>query len=99
MEDYDLDCDWEQLAAKQEKLDLESLEEGDVWALEDRNNFAHDWPGRRVFVLVDDVDQDRVIVFDELGALINEPTDGVCQGVQQVSSVSVCSPRCGRNGE
>ena len=80
--EFDLPGTWdEQRQAQVEPAsDLEDLEEGDVYALEDRNNLAQPWPGRKVFVGMGNGHD--VWVFDEHGVLIDEPDEGVVQGLQ-----------------
>ena len=48
--------------------------------MEDRNNLANEWPGRKVFVGMGDGDD--VWIFDEHGGLIDEPDEGVEKGRQ-----------------
>ena len=57
------------------------LEEGDCLAMEDRNVYAAEWPGRRIFVLFSET---TVLVFSEDGNPIDEPDDGVSGGVQNI---------------
>ena len=40
---------------KEVPTSFEDCEEGEVLGLEDRNCFAEEWPGRRVFVIKGDV--------------------------------------------
>ena len=56
-----------------------NMEEGDVLALEDRNAFTEEWPGRRVFVVLDTED---ALVFTESGEPIHEPSNFVENGRQ-----------------
>ena len=58
---------------------FQQLEEGDCLAMEDRNNWDHEWPGRRVFVLLG---LENVLVFDEQGCPVDEPDFYVPGGVQ-----------------
>ena len=79
--DFDLEGTWDDVWQAQDapKSDLEDLEEGDCFAMEDRNNLAKEWPGRKVFVGMGD--DDDVWIFDEHGGLIDEPGEGVDKGL------------------
>ena len=76
------EVDWEQTAAEQvlPEADFGDAKEGDLFAMEDRNNLAEEWPGRRVFI---GMGETCVWVFDEHGVLINEPDQGVGVGHQE----------------
>lgn len=56
---------------------LQKAERRRHFAFEDRSSFADDW--RRVFVLVSD---EEMLVFDENGALLDEPDNGTPGGRQ-----------------
>eukprot|EP00966_Prymnesium_polylepis_P010274 236996-Prymnesium_polylepis.1 len=76
-DEYDTDCTWAELAAKQSAgsfgvIDRATVEEGDCIAMMDRNLFSQELI-RRVFVLLF---ADFVLVFDEHGQRINEPQHG-----------------------
>ena len=64
--------DWHDLSADLAKLDdeektvpdsFEDCENGKVLALEDRNTFAEEWPGRHVFVVKG---TEYAYIFDEI---------------------------------
>ena len=57
LDDHDLECTWEEQLEQQGEFVLEDLEEGDVFALEDRHSVTVPWEtgGRRVFVMVDEL--------------------------------------------
>ena len=65
--DFDLEGTWDEVRQAQvaPEEDLEDLEEGDVFAMEDRKDLAEPWPGRKVFVGMGDGDD--VWIFDEHG--------------------------------
>ena len=69
--EFDVQGTWDEVRQAQvaPESDLEDLEEGDVFAMEDRNNLAEEWPGRKVFVGMGDGDD--VWIFDERGGLIS----------------------------
>ena len=74
---------WEELAQDQLQFEndwRENLESGYVLALHDRNCFVEEW-SRRVLVLVDD---ECVYVFDESGQPIDEPSNFVPLGRQEL---------------
>ena len=67
--DFSIDGDWEQLCCDQVLPEsLDDAEEGDVFAMEGRNNPAEDWPGNRVFVALDE----HVWIFWENGEVFND---------------------------
>ena len=67
--DFSQDGDWEQLCCDQVLPEsLDDAEEGDVFAMEGRNNPAEDWPGNRVFVALDE----HVWIFWENGEVFND---------------------------
>ena len=49
--------------------------------MEDRNDFTQEWPGRRVFIMLQD---ECVYVFDETGNAIHEPGSFVANGQQKL---------------
>ena len=57
---------------------------GDVLAMEDRNDFTQEWPGRRVFIMLQD---ECVYVFDEIGNAIHEPESFVAHGRQRAAKI------------
>ena len=63
-------------------------EEDEVFAFEDRNSFAQPW--RSVFIVLGD---GCVYVFDSDGQRINEPSEGVVDGVQMLDG-RVCGMHC-----
>lgn len=84
--------EWSELAAQQaqlrgdEAITCESFLEDELLAtlaMEDRNNCADAWPGRKIFVVLGD---GNVCVFDEFGDQINEPSEGIKHGVQLLHS-------------
>ena len=82
-DDYDVGQNWVQMAEEQcnrGSIGFNTLEEGDVLAMWDRNLFTSDWPGRRVFVLL--YSEQSVFVFDEHGVAIDEPESFVVGGRQ-----------------
>ena len=84
LQDEDIGQTWEELAARQQRGDVgkitkETLEDGDTLAMEDRNCFAGEF-NRRVFVHV--ASEEYVLVFDEDGAVIDEPSEFVEGGWQ-----------------
>ena len=82
-DDYDVGQNWVQMAEEQcnrGSIGFNTLEEGDVLAMWDRNLFTSDWPGRRVFVLL--YSEQWVYVFDEHGVAIDEPDSFVVGGRQ-----------------
>ena len=83
--DFDLQGTWDEVWQAQlvPESDLEGLDEGDVFAMEDRNELAQQWPGRKVFVGMGDGND--VWIFDEHGGLIDEPAEGVDKGLQPFS--------------
>ena len=79
------DVDWQQCAATQvlpEYANFSDADEGDMFAMEDRNSLASEWPGRKVFI---GFGGDCVYVFNENGILIDEPDEGVRKGCQAFS--------------
>ena len=83
------DVDWEHLCGTQAlplQADFGDAEEGDVFAMEDRQCVAEEWPGRKVFV---GMSEGCVWVFDEHGKLINEPAEGVALGFQPFSGLDM----------
>ena len=86
LEDQDIGCSWEELAAKQHRGDLgevtkENLEEGDTYALLDRNCITEQYTNR-VFVHV--ATDEYVLVFDENGMPIDDPSNFVVNGWQKL---------------
>ena len=84
VEDQDIGCSWEELAAKQQRGDFgdlskETVEEGDTLAMLDRNCITEDFT-RRVFVHI--ATAEHVLLFDENGDAIDEPGSFVCGGWQ-----------------
>ena len=49
--------------------------------MEDRNDFTQEWPGRRVFIMLQD---ECVYVFYDTGQAIDEPESFVANGRQQL---------------
>ena len=83
--DFDVEGTWDDVWQAQyaPESDLEDLEEGNLVAMEDRNDLAKDWPGRKVFVGIGYGDD--VWIFDEHGVFIDEPDEGVDKGLQSFS--------------
>ena len=87
LDEYDTDCTWDELAAKQGDgqpfgvVSPTTFEEGDCAAFLDRNSLAAEL-SRRVFVLM--VDETHVLVFDEHGERIDEPSEFVDNGRQNL---------------
>ena len=81
----DIDCSWGELALKQQRGDFgvitkAAAEEGDTLAMLDRNCITEELT-RRVFVVLDD---GCAFVFDEMGSPIDEPSNFVVNGRQQL---------------
>jgi hypothetical protein len=81
----DIDCSWGELALKQQRGDFgvitkAAAEEGDTLAMLDRNCITEEFT-RRVFVVLDD---GYAFVFDEMGSPIDEPSNFVVNGRQQL---------------
>lgn len=78
---------WEAHASTQGKVTADVIrasKSGQIFALEDRNSFAHTtW--RRVFVTVDR-HHGKIFLRDQHGAEIDEPSEGVRQGVQPLDA-------------
>ena len=67
--DFSFDSDWEQLCCDQVVPEnLDDIDEGDAFAMEDRKDINDNWPGRRVYLGFDE----HVWMFDENGALFND---------------------------
>ena len=72
--DFSIEGDWESLACDQVLPEsIDDIDEGDVYAMEDRNDTNDNWPGRRRFVCIDE----HVWVFDESGQILNALVDPV----------------------
>ena len=74
-EDFEVDS-WEALARRQLSYShetWETVEEGDILAVECRDACYYPWPGNRRFVVV--MDSDRVVLFDEHGAVWHDPDE------------------------
>ena len=85
VEDFDVGETWLSYAHKQLEmgtLSFDTLEEGDVLAMWDRNAWDEDWPGREVFVWL--AHAGHILLFDAFGELIDEPEAAVPGGVQQL---------------
>ena len=85
---------WEMVAASQPAADdddaitadnFTEADEYDVFAMNDRNSFAQEWPNRRIFVVLGD---GCVHIFNEQGVAINEPGEGVIEGRQDLDGDS-----------
>ena len=86
IDDEDIGCSWEEMVFKQHRGDFgeitkETLEEGDTIAMLDRNCIAEKFT-TRVFVKV--ATEDYVMVFDENGAVIDDPSNFVKGGWQKL---------------
>ena len=86
LDDGDLGCSWEKLVAKQHRGDFgeitkQNLQEGDTLAMLDRDCITKEFT-RRVFVLV--ASEDYVLIFDESGAVIDDPGNFVEGGWQKL---------------
>ena len=82
LDDEDLGCSWEELVVKQHRGDFgeitkETLEEGDMIAMLDRNCITEEYT-RRVFVHV--ANDEYVLIFDENGVPIDDPSNLVDKG-------------------
>ena len=67
--DFSFDGNWEQLCCDQVLPEsLDDIEEGNAFAMEDRKKDNDKWPGRRVFVGLDE----HVWIFYENGDLFND---------------------------
>lgn len=76
---------WDYAAGAQRQITKEVLEQapqGSYFAMEDRNSYAHPW--RKIFAVRD---IDAYCIYDSLGQMINEPSEGVTNGMQSVSEV------------
>ena len=66
---FSFDGDWEQRCCDQVlPKSLDDAEEGNVFTMEDRKGLNQNWPGRRVFVGLDE----HAWIFDENGDLFND---------------------------
>jgi hypothetical protein len=83
--DFDLGYSWLETAHNQiggPPLTLGSVEEGDVLAMWDREQWSDAWPGREVFVYM--TGHDHIVLFDANGCRLDEPSSGVPNGLQKV---------------
>lgn len=77
--------EWDALAANQGRVTAERLRDalaGEYFALEDRNSMADSW--RRIFIVCDGTD---FVLYCQKGMLIDEPSQGVLEGHQSISSL------------